>query len=59
MKYLDDWEESVQKNDNIPKAAKPFCMLPYQTVEGLKICGTYASYYHCVLIMFCYSLFTT
>ena len=23
----------------VPKPLKPFCQLPYQTVEGLKICG--------------------
>ena len=46
MKYLDDWESSVQNNDKIPKEAKPYCTLPYQTVEGLKICGRS---YHLVL----------
>ena len=39
LNYLDDWEESVQANDKIPRAGKPLCTLPYQTVEGLKMCG--------------------
>ena len=38
VKYLDDWQDSVQKK-KISKYAKPFCTLSYQTVEELKICG--------------------
>ena len=45
LNYLDDWEQSVKSNDKIPKAAKPLCTLPYQTVEGLKMCGWYMCTY--------------
>ena len=39
LTYLKKWEVSVANNEKIPKAAKPFCTLPQQTVEGLKMCG--------------------
>lgn len=39
LKYIDDWERYVKSKDAIPKAAKQFCMLPPQTIKGLKICG--------------------
>ena len=29
----------VANNKAIPKEAKPFCLLPSQTIEGIKICG--------------------
>ena len=39
LKYIDDWERYVKSKEAIPKAAKQFCMLPPQTIRGLKICG--------------------
>ena len=35
------WENSVQKDDSIPKQMKKQCVLPHQTIEGLKFCGMY------------------
>ena len=39
MNYLRDWEMLVANCERIPKTAKPFCTLPQQTVEGLRMCG--------------------
>lgn len=41
LKYLDDWQKSVEMNKEIPEGSKKYCLLPDQTVEGLKICGMY------------------
>jgi len=37
--YLNDWEKYVNEKEAIPKAAKQFCVLPAQTISGLKITG--------------------
>ena len=42
VKYIATWMTGrmvYRKLKHIPKPIKPFCTLPYQTVEGLKICG--------------------
>lgn len=61
LKYLDDWEQSVKNNDKIPKAAKPLCTLPNQTIEGLKMCGWYiaTSYCNCMIVVLVCSLLTS
>ena len=41
LPYLHEWKDSVQKDDSIPKQMKKQCVLPHQTIEGLKICGMY------------------
>ena len=38
-KYLDNWQKWVENNKDIPDGSKKHCLLPDQTVEGLKICG--------------------
>jgi len=45
LKYLDDWQKWVESNKKIPAGAKKQCLLPDQTVEGIKMCGKY----HCIL----------
>ena len=39
--------------ERIPKAAKPFCTLPQQTVEGLRMCGKSYNNYSCNYIVNC------
>jgi len=41
LKYLDDWQKWVEGNKKIPAGAKKQCLLPDQTVEGIKMCGKY------------------
>lgn len=36
-----DWQQWVDNNQEIPEGAKKICLLPDQTIEGLKICGVY------------------
>ena len=39
LKYLADWQKCVESNNDILEGSKKYCLLPDQTVEGLKICG--------------------
>ena len=39
QRALQDWKTWVMESQVIPKEAKPYCLLPSQTEEGIKICG--------------------
>ncbi len=39
LKYLDDWEKSVQSREGIPNKVKKLMLLSSQTLLGLRITG--------------------